>query len=313
MLSIILFILGFIALWKGGEYIVEGASAIARRFAIPEIIIGLTLVSIGTSLPELFVNVFASLKQESTIVFGNIIGSNISNTLLILGLTGIIFPFKIVKLNIKKEIYLYSLIVLLTAFLLFIGRTATSFQLGIVAGLALLSTCFIAIYLFYQQSTNEHEETDNQPNSLTRPLLYFLAGCVLLPLGGQWVVKSAIAIASIFGISKHIISLFAVAIGTSLPELVTSIIAAKKQNSSLALGNILGSNIFNLSLILGISSLISPVIVASSSTIDFAVLLYSAFLLLALPFVIKKRILNKLIYIILFISYVLYILFLFLR
>tara|TARA_A100001015_G_scaffold116327_1_gene129117 strand:+ start:5652 stop:6593 length:942 start_codon:yes stop_codon:yes gene_type:complete len=313
MLSIVLFILGFIALWKGGEYIVEGASAIARRFAIPEIIIGLTLVSIGTSLPELFVNVFASLKQESTIVFGNIIGSNISNTLLILGLTGMIFPFKIVKLNIKKEIYLYSLIVLITACLLYIGRTETSFQLGILAGIILLSTCVIAIYLFYQQSSNEHDDAENQPTSLTRPLLYFLAGCILLPLGGQWVVKSAIAIATVFGISKHLISLFAIAIGTSLPELVTSIIAAKKQNSSLALGNILGSNIFNLSLILGISSLISPVIVASSSTIDFAVLLYSAFLLLSLPFAIKKPFLNKLIYVILFMSYVLYILFLFIR
>ena len=313
MLSVLFFILGFVALWKGGEYIVEGASAIARRFSIPEIIIGLTLVSIGTSLPELVVNVIASLKQESTIVFGNIVGSNISNTLLILGLTGIIFPFKLIKLNIKKEIYLYCFIVLTLGLLLFLNQNQSHFILHFYTGLILIAFCLFAIWLFYQQKEGIEAEDTGKSTRLSTSFIYFLAGCLLLPLGGHWVVGSAISLAELIGISKSVISLFAIAIGTSLPELVTSVIAAKKQNSSIALGNILGSNIFNLSLILGVSVLISPIYVPLANQIDFLVLVYSSILLFLFPIILKAKYFNSLIYYILFVSYIIYIGFLFLR
>ena len=312
MISFFLFVLGFFLLWKGGEYVVDGASALARRFSISEIVIGLTLVSIGTSLPELVINIIASLNHESDIVFGNIIGSNISNTLLILGLTGIIFPFNLLKINLKKEIFLYSGIVLFLIGLLFFSSSHAGYTLTFFSGIGLLIFCFISIYLFYIQTKNSSQ---SEPSSikLSTASFYFILGCVLLPLGGHWVVISATSIADLIGISTSIISLFAIALGTSLPELVTSVVAAKKKNSSLALGNIIGSNIFNITFVLATSILITPLNVPFLNNPDLIVLAFSTVMLVLLLYVSHLKIINKLYYYILFFSYCAYIFNLFLR
>lgn len=312
MISFLLFGLGFFLLWKGGEYVVDGASALARRFSISEIVIGLTLVSIGTSLPELVINIIASINDESDIVFGNIIGSNISNTLLILGLTGIIFPFNLSKINLKKEIFLYSVIVLFLIGLLFFSSSHTGYTLTFFSGIGLLIFCFISIYLFYIQ-TKHSSESKQESIKLSTASFYFVLGCVLLPLGGHWVVISAISIANLIGISTSIISLFAIALGTSLPELVTSVVAAKKKNSSLALGNIIGSNIFNITFVLATSILITPLKIPFQNNPDLIVLAFSTVMLVLLLYVSHLKIINKLYYYILFFSYCAYIFNLFLR
>lgn len=312
MISFFLFFLGFFLLWKGGEYVVDGASALARRFSISEIVIGLTLVSIGTSLPELVINIIASLNHESDIVFGNIIGSNISNTLLILGLTGIILPFNLSKINLKKEILLYSVIILFLIGLLFFSSSHAGYTLTFFSGIGLLIFCFISIYLFYIQ-TKHSSESLQQSIKLSTASFYFILGCILLPLGGHWVVTSAISIADLIGISTSIISLFAIALGTSLPELITCVIAAKKHNSSLALGNIIGSNIFNITFVLATSILITPLNIPFQNNADLIVLAFSTVMLVLLLYVSQLKIIYKLYFYILFVSYCTYIFNLFLR
>lgn len=312
MISFLLFGLGFFLLWKGGEYVVDGASALARRFSISEIMIGLTLVSIGTSLPELVINIIASFNHESDIVFGNIIGSNISNTLLILGLTGIILPFNLSKINLKKEILLYSVIILFLIGLLFFSSSHAGYTLTFFSGIGLLIFCFISIYLFYIQ-TKHSSESEQQSIKLSTASFYFILGFVLLPLGGHLVVTSAISIADLIGISTSIISLFAIALGTSLPELITSVVAAKKKNSSIALGNIIGSNIFNITFVLATSILITPLNIPFQNNADLIVLAFSTVMLVLLLYVSQLKIIYKLYFYILFVSYCTYILNLFLR
>lgn len=313
VLSFFLFFLGCFFLYKGGDYLVDGSAAIARHWHVSELFIGLTLVSLGTSLPEIIVSVFASLAHESDLVLGNILGSNISNTCLILGVTGLLCPLAIPHCRLQRECWYYVFImILITSLLLLQGGTV----IGPIMGVFLLVLAGIAIRLFFvpKDATTPQDSTPNPPHlPMKRAVIIMLLGCLFLPLGGHLLIDSARTIATHLGVSKAFISLFAIALGTSLPELITSIIAAGKGNSDLALGNIVGSNIFNITLVLGVSACLSPVAINPVFYSDALVVGVSLLPLAAVLFIARKPTVTKPLCWLYLLSYLLYCGFIYLR
>ena len=268
-MNIILLVLGFILLLKGADWFVDGASSIASRFGIPQLIIGLTIVAMGTSLPEAFVSITAALKSNAAITIGNVVGSNILNVGIILGITALIRPLHIQNSTMKYEM---PFMILVTFVLILLGINTTISRLdGIIMWLFFLGY----LYYIYKMSKNQMEETEiKQTNPLFIPL-----GLVCLMIGSNFAVDAATNIAISLGVSQRFIGLTIVALGTSLPELVTSVTAAKKGNADIAIGNIIGSNIFNILFILGCSATLSPLTVINESIIDCIILLVSSILL----------------------------------
>ena len=298
MLTYLLFIIGFIALIKGADLLVNGASAIAKKLKISDLVIGLTIVALGTSAPELFVNIFASLNGNADIAIGNILGSNICNILLILGISALIFPLKVTKGTVWKEIPMSLLAVLL------IGVMANDYlidkinlnELTRTDGISLIAFFIIFLYYTFGIAKNETDtgSVSVQKNySLLKSGGLILLGLIGLVIGGQWIVNGAIAIAALFGVSQSLIGLTIVAIGTSLPELATSAVAAYKKNADIAVGNIVGSNIFNVFWILGLSSVIKPLPFQPKNNIDIGMTIFATFLLFLWMFIGKKRILER--------------------
>jgi len=272
----ILFIvfIGFFLVVTGANFLVDGASALARKLAVSDLVIGLTVVAFGTSLPELAVNVFASVKGSAGIAIGNILGSNIANILLILGVSGIIWPLVVTKGTVWREIPLS----LLAAILLGVMANdklidnAESSALTRIDGLVLLS--FFVIFIYYS-------------------FTIVVFGLVALILGGKFVVDGAVNLANVLGVSQSTIGLTIVAVGTSLPELATSAVAAYKKNSEIALGNVLGSNIFNIFFVLGTSSLIRPLPFQPRSNLDICVVVLASTLLFIFMFTGKRHKLDR--------------------
>ena len=277
---------GFVALVKGADIFVDGSSALAKIFKVPGVIIGLTVVALGTSLPELAVSTTAALQGANEIALSNVIGSNIFNLLVVLGVCAVIHSVPVDAVIIRRD---FPLSIITTAGL-FIAVSFSSlfggkfFQLvmadnaGVVSrpvGLVLLVIfiCYI-IYLILDSIRHPVEEEEISDIPLWKALLFILVGIVLIIAGGKAVVYSAQNIARFFGMTETLIGLTVVAIGTSLPELVTSIVAAKKGETSLAVGNVVGSNIFNLLFILGVSTSIHPVMVNAASVYDMMILLF---------------------------------------
>ena len=282
-MDLLWFFLGCTLLWFGGNWVVDGSSDIARSFKVSELVIGLSLVAIGTSFPEVFVNIIASLNQEPDLVIGNIIGSNISNSLLILGAASVLSPLVIPSCRLRNEIQFYYF-----TCILFLGYLVLAPQLtiGKLGGTLLLVLFIVAVALiFLPKPTKDDPPSPKHILPLWQSTLLLITGCALLPIGGHFLITSAIAIALKCGLSKAFISLFAVALGTSLPELVTSVIAAKKGNTEMALGNVLGSNIFNLTLVLGISAWFAPLNIASIFHQDIFIMILAA---LPLGFILLK-------------------------
>ncbi len=320
MVSIILLILGFIFLIKGADIMVDGSSSIARKFGVSSFFIGLTVVAFGTSAPELFISVVASIKESSGIAFGNIIGSNISNTLLILGIVTIFRPLAVKRRIVSREIP-FSFLALLALFILVNDEI---FSGGInllnrVDGLILtLLFCIFIYYTFWTSGDKENflqkavdDLKDNtKVYSSLRSVFMILLGLVSLTLGGRWIVEGALSIAEIFSINETLIGLTIVAIGTSLPELAASIVAAKKGQTDMAMGNVIGSNIFNILWVLGLSSLISPIFYESQLSMDMIFLIISTIVLILLVFIGKKNVLGREEGVVLIILYILYIVFL---
>lgn len=312
-MNFLFFLLGCILIWQGGNLVVDSASKLARKFNISELIIGLSLVSIGTSLPEVVVSIIASLKEETAVVLGNVLGSNISNTLLIIGLTGIIKPLTIPKKRLKNEVLFYlGICSFLAANLVLSANTNLTF----VSGILLIGLFIGSLVLFFktddEANTQEEGLKTNTESSNMITILLFLLGCIFLPLGGHMLVDSAVNIAIVLGVSKAFVSLFAVALGTSLPELVTSVIAAKKGNSQLALGNVIGSNIFNLTLVLGISSLIFPIQFNLSFIYNLAIMIGSCIPITIILFATSRHFFSKrfsIISVLLYLCYISYIYF----
>lgn len=262
LMPLVYLIGGFILLIKGADWLVEGASSIAKRLGLSNLMIGLTVVSFGTSAPELIVNIVASFQGSADIAIGNIVGSNISNTMLILGITALITPLAVQKSTVLKEIpfmLLASITLLIMANDMVVDGYAQS-ELSRSDGMAFLG--FFIIFLYYTFGMRHHgvlEEGHSKPKmTLGRAWMIFTVGLVCLGAGGNLAVEGAKTIASILGLSEALIGLTIVALGTSLPELAASIVAAKKGKADIAIGNIVGSNIFNIFWILGVSAVIKP-------------------------------------------------------
>lgn len=294
-MTYILFAIGFILLIKGADYMVDGAASIARRFGISSIVIGLTIIAFGTSAPELVVNVLAAIQGSNELALGNILGSNLSNILLILGTCGFLYGLKVKEGTTWTEIPL-SLLAIIAVFIMasdiFIDNAAVSV---ISRGDGLVMLLFFAIFLYYTFGISKVEgDEENIPMyPVWKASLMVIGGIAALTLGGHWIVQGAIAIATIFGISEAIIGLTIVAIGTSLPELATSVVAARKGHSDIAVGNVVGSNIFNVLWVLPISAIISPLHVDPALTSDFFMVVIATFLVFVFMFIGKKHILQK--------------------
>lgn len=262
MLTPILWLtLGLILLIKGADWLVDGASALAKKFNISDLAIGLTIVAFGTSAPELVVNVMGSIQGHHEIVFANVIGSNNFNLLVILGIAGLITPLVVQSSTVWKEIPLSLFAAILLLLLANDFWSPEAFTLSRIDGVIfLLLFCGFLFYVYKQLSSDPSEvETPEKPYFQLKIWSYIILGLAGLVLGGRFVVNNAIEIATILGVSEKIIGLTIIAAGTSLPELATSIVAAMRKNVDIAVGNIVGSNIFNIFLILGVSSLVSPV------------------------------------------------------
>lgn len=318
MSSYLFIIIGFILLIKGADCLVDGASSIAKRFKMSDLAIGLTIVAFGTSAPELVVNIFASLQNNSEIAIGNILGSNIVNIFLILGIASIIYPLKVTEGTVWKEIPLS----LLAAVILGVTANDALIDGGEFSGLTridgIVFWAFFLVFMYYTfgiaKNGNNSESVDKSKIfGARKSVLYIIAGIASLFVGGKFVVDGAVQIAQSFGVSELLIGFTIVAIGTSLPELATSVMAALKKNSDIAVGNIVGSNIFNIFFILGTSAIINPVQFNVVSNVDIMMTVSASFLLFIAAFVGKKYMLERWQGIIFILIYVLYLLFLIMR
>lgn len=293
MIDILLLIVGFVALLFGADKLVDAASGLAARFGIPNIVIGLTIVAFGTSAPELVVNVIAAVNDNTEMVLGNVLGSNIFNVLGILGISAIIYPLAVKSNTTWYEIplsLLAAVVVLVITADVFLGESTQNI---ISRSDAILLLLFFAIFLVYNiaVSKNEisNEKTEIKQQKTGTAILFILIGLAGLAIGGHLIVQSATFIAQFFGLSERIIGLTIVSIGTSLPELATSIVAVRKKNVDIAIGNVVGSNIFNIFFVLGVSAVVTPVAVASVSYVDIAVNIFAGILLFLFVFTGKYR------------------------
>jgi cation:H+ antiporter len=276
---------------------VEGASALAKKFNISDLAIGLTVVAFGTSAPELVVNTFAAVQDHQDIVFGNVLGSNNFNLFIILGITGLITPLAVQSSTTWKEIPISFLAVVVLFFLVndsFLFGSGTSI-LGRMDGLILLVLFGLFLLYVYKQLKSDPTETEIKVPHLSNLKIgtYIIAGLGGLVYGGHLVVNNAVELAQLFGISEKIIGLTVVAAGTSLPELATSLVAALKKNADIAVGNIIGSNIFNIFLILGVSSVLKPIGFDPNFNIDLYILGGGTIFLFLVMFIGKEKILER--------------------
>jgi len=298
MLPYLLIIAGFILLIKGADFLVNGASSIARRINVSDLVIGLTIVAFGTSTPELFVNIFASIKGNTDIAIGNVLGSNIANIFLILGVSAVIYPLTVTKGTVWKEIP-FSLLAILVLGILANDRLidkSNSSALLRTDGLVFLS--FFIIFLYYSVSIAKRiegmeEHVPSKQYGLVKSLLWVMLGLTSLTLGGKWIVDGAVKLATRFGMSQSLVGLTIVAVGTSLPELATSAMAAYKRNVEIAVGNVVGSNIFNIFFVLSASSIIKPLPFKETNNIDIGMVILAELLLFAFMFTGRKRLLDR--------------------
>lgn len=283
-IQILILIVSLALIVYGANWLVDGASAIARRAGISEFVIGLTIVGFGTSCPELVVSLTGAIQGNSDVSVGNVVGSNIFNILLILGLTAIIAPVAVTDSNRKRDI---PITLLVTFLLVFCGMSSSIAGIGSCDDLSriegIVFLIIFAAYLYYcfksDSGASDEDESGGKINSIWVAILLVAAGLAGLIFGGKFFVNSATAIAGMLGVSDKFIAITVLAGGTSLPELATCIVAAAKHKQQLALGNILGSNVFNILLILGASAVVSPLSLAGMNMIDIGTLLLSAVLI----------------------------------
>lgn len=301
LIQIVILLLGLILILGGANYLVEGSSSIAKRFGISEFVIGLTIVGIGTSAPEMVVSFLSSLKGNADMAIGNIIGSNIFNTMMILGITALISPLIITKNNLKRDI---PLNIGVTVILILMGMSFTFFKIGNSDQLNRLEgAVLLLIFSWYlwrsfkndssdPQNPDETEENTGNRN-IPISVIMIAGGLAGLIFGGRLFVDSATAIAKIFGVSDKFIAITVMAAGTSMPELATCVVAALKGKGQLALGNILGSNISNILLILGGAALINPLSFAGMTYVDLGAVLISAIFIYLSALLFRKNSLDR--------------------
>lgn len=313
MINILILLAGFVALIWGADKLVDAASGLAAKMGVSHIVIGLTVVAFGTSAPELVVNVFAAIDNSTEMVLGNIIGSNLFNVLGILGVCAIIHPLTVKNNTTWIEIPLSFL----AAVVVFVVGNDVFFD-GMDQNLitrtdGLIMLLFFAIFLVYnitiakKTSDDVHVETPNY--TYLRATLFILLGLACLVVGGRLIVVSAVSIAESFGLSERVIGLTIVSIGTSLPELATSVVAVRKKNVDIAIGNVVGSNIFNIFLVLGVSTIITTVPVQEVSFVDISLNILAGFLLFVFIFTGKGRSLERwegIIFLAMYVAYLIY-------
>jgi cation:H+ antiporter len=292
LIPTLLFCIAIAILTYASDFLVKGASSIAKRFNISQLVIGLTIVAFGTSAPELVVSVFSALNGNTDISLGNITGSNIFNILGILGLCSLVYPLTVHKNTIKQEIPYSLFAALIVPILALIGnskkidfsnKTEVLGYLGVGAGAILLF--FFVLFLLYIYNTSKQEDMNSEEievYSTPKSITYITLGLIGLTLGAKLAVDNALKVGTGLGISEKVLGLTIVAIGTSLPELFASMSASLKKNSDLAIGNIVGSNIFNIYLILGITSIIKPIPMTGSNIADSLILIITTILLIGL-------------------------------
>ena len=274
LLDILLIIIGVVLVLKGADFLTEGASALARRMHVPEIVIGLTIVAAGTSAPELFVSVVSALNGTPDLAVGNVVGSNTMNCMLIVGCAAMVAPMTISRSTVRKDIpFAVMASILLTCI-------ALDNYLGRVDGIILLLgfVVFMAYTLLQAKNGQAEPQTEVRQLNPWLSLLFLVIGLAMLVAGSNVFVGSASSVAAALGISEGVIGLTVVAGGTSLPELATSVVAARKGQSAIAIGNVIGSNVFNILLILGMTAVISPLQIEGINTTDMAVMLISVIL-----------------------------------
>jgi cation:H+ antiporter len=293
MLEIVLLIIGILLLVKGAEFLVDAAVAIAGRLNVSYLVIGLTVVAFGTSAPELAVNVIAGIRGNTALAVGNILGSNISNILLILGIAAVIHPLSVTRETIWREIPFSLLAVIVLGFIandrLIDGRLDS--LVSRIDGLVLLS--FFTVFLYYlfavtKQVNGVQEKIATRTYGSGRAGFMVILGLACMLLGGKWIVVGAVGIAERLGLSESVVGLSIVAVGTSLPELATSAVAAYKKRTDIAVGNVVGSNIFNIFMVLGISAVVRPLPFETENNLDVGMVIFAGLLLFMFMFSGKK-------------------------
>ena len=295
-LQVLLLIGGLALIVFGADWLVDGASGIARRFGLSEFVIGLTIVGMGTSAPEMVVSFIGAFQGNADIAIGNVVGSNIMNTLLILGVTALILPMAITPSNWKRDI---PMNILITVLLIVLGLEYTVLHIGTNGLSRLDGGILIALFIGYmilsfKGNKPDEEDSPAKQRSIWMCLLLVVAGIAGLAFGGKLFVNNATELAHALGVSDKFIAITILAGGTSMPELATCVVAAAKKKGQLALGNIIGSNVFNILLILGGSALISPLSFDHITYVDLGVLLVSALALLTAGFVGRKKMIDRL-------------------
>ena len=303
ILHLLLLALGFAMLVKGADWFVDGASGLAKKFGIPQLVIGLTIVAMGTSVPEAAVSITAALKGNAEIAVGNVVGSNILNILIILGLASTIIPIAIQKSTLRIEI---PFMIAITVIFVLFGRSSACISRAEGVLLWVLFLVYLG-YLFVLAKKSKEEKQTGEEKTL-KLLFYILFGAIVVVFGSNITVESATKIAKILGVGDRFIGLTIVALGTSLPELVTSVVAAKKGNADIAVGNIVGRNIFNILFVLGTSALITPVPYQTEFFVDGIFAVAAGVLLWIAGF--RKRKLSRCSGIIMLLCYVVYFIYL---
>lgn len=312
-IDILWIVAGLVLILVGSDWLVEGASGVARKYGISEFIIGMTIVGIGTSMPELVSSLISAIQGHGDMALGNVTGSNICNILLILGVTALISPIRYTRSNIRKDIpfailvSLFLIVMLYNCFGLF--REMGTPGISRVDALYLLSIFAMFMIDSFKSAKNgaEEEEASVKPMPMGKAIIFILLGLAGLIFGGQVFVDHTVSIAERFHVSEAFISITLMAVGTSLPELATCVVAAMKGKNQLALGNVIGSNIFNIALIIGTSAAISPFEIQSISTVDMAMVIVAAVLLWLAAFTFKKKKLDRVEGVIFLLAYIAYI------
>lgn len=319
-MTYVLFVLGFFVLVKGADFLIDGSSAIARRFGVSRLIIGLTIVAFGTSMPELVINVMAALSGNTDIAFGNVVGSNLANILLILGAMAIIAPPRMDRINVWRDLP-FSFLVTGALIVLANDMVIDASELSLLTrsdGIILLG--FFAVFLYTmllvflrRRKDKPSLESPEAQLGWGRMFGMIVLGVVGLYVGGVWIVDGAVAIARAFGLTEFVIAASIIAVGTSVPELATSLRAALRKDTELAVGNIIGSNIFNILTVLAIAAVISPVTVPAGINTDLFILLSATGLLFLFNFTGRRYVFKRMQGVVFVVLYILYLGFLFIR
>ena len=295
ILQFLILIAGLVLILIGANYLVDGASSIAKKFGLSEFIIGVTIVGIGTSAPEMVVSILSAIQGKADMAIGNVVGSNVFNTLMILGVTALIAPLTITKSNLKKDI---PINIAVTVLLILLGLNFTLFGAGQNQLCRLDGAIMLGIFVWYLWSSFRSEKADDEEDGIKifpiwLAIIMIAGGLAGLVYGGRLFVNSATEIAKGFGVSDKFIAITVMAAGTSMPELATCVVAALKGRGQLALGNILGSNISNILLILGLSSLITPLSFNGITSVDMITLLGCSIFIFLSAYMFKKRKLDR--------------------